>query len=41
MAMERVEKSGVQGDKGLKLNPTWDANVWFERAKGGAPKNVN
>ncbi len=36
--MERLEKSGVQGDKGPKLNPPEDPKVWFERAKGGAPK---
>src|SRR5262249_18502110 len=38
--MERIQKSGVQGDKGPVLGPVEDPKVWFDRAKanGGAPK---
>jgi glycerol transport system substrate-binding protein len=36
--MERIQKSGVQGDKGPNLGPVEDPKVWFARANGGAPK---
>ncbi|MDZ4760342.1 MAG: ABC transporter substrate-binding protein [Alphaproteobacteria bacterium] len=38
--LERLERAGVQGGIGPKLNAPEDAQVWFDRAKvsGGAPK---
>jgi glycerol transport system substrate-binding protein len=32
--LERIQKSGVQGDCGPKLNPKQTADYWFARPKG-------
>jgi glycerol transport system substrate-binding protein len=31
--MERIEKSGVQGDCGPKLNPKQTAEAWFAKSE--------
>lgn len=39
--MERIEKSGVQGDKGPVLNPPEDPQVWLSRPGAPKPKLAN
>ncbi len=39
--MERIEKSGVQGDKGPVLNTPEDPQVWLSRPGAPKPKLAN
>ncbi|MEX0697673.1 MAG: ABC transporter substrate-binding protein [Dongiaceae bacterium] len=39
--MERIERSGVQGDCGPKLNPEQDAQYWYDQPGAPQPKLAN
>jgi len=36
--MERIERSGLQGDRGPKLNPCVDEKIWLNKPGGHAPQ---
>jgi glycerol transport system substrate-binding protein len=36
--MERIERSGLQGARGPKLNPCVDEKVWLNKPGGHAPQ---
>jgi len=39
--LERIERSGIQGDKGPKLNPVKDESYWLDQPGAPKPKLAN
>jgi hypothetical protein len=36
--MTRIQRSGIQGDRGPKMNPCVDENIWLSKPGGFAPQ---